>query len=171
MAKASGSTKKGAGDAAGGVTFDVLRPLFGKAIDDPEVVAVLERVGAKFGKPSDGSSYAVAKKAGFDLLARRPPDSKRGGPYLVRTAFLYREGQSKHKQFPAPPYGLAFTTRAEVLATMPPPQRTWLIGKGEVPVSSPKASHDRSLIDGLYVSSDYHLEGAVRSIDISLPDE
>ena len=161
------ATKKRGGPAAA-ITFDELRPLFGRATDDEMVLAVLARAGAKFGKPSDGRSYAVAKKAGFDLLARRPDGAKRDAPLLVHTVFLFRDGQSGHARFAAPPFGLAFTTRAEVLAAMPPPRSTWLLGEGEVPVTSPEASHDTWRLDGLDVSADYDESGAVRSIDISV---
>jgi hypothetical protein len=157
--------------AASAVTFEELRGLFGRPSDDAQVLAVLGRAGAKFGKAKDGSSYAVAKQAGFDLLARAPDGAKRGAPLVVHTAFLFRDGQSGHAQFPAPPYGLAFTTRAEVLASMPPPKRTWLIGEGEVPVTSPEASHDTWRFDGLDVSADYDESGGVRSIDVSLPSD
>jgi hypothetical protein len=149
------------------IAFDDLRPLFGRAIDDPMVVAVLARAGMKFGKPKDGASYAVAKKAGFDLLAQAKAGAKRGAPLIVHTAFLFREGQSGHAQFPSPPYGFAFTTRAALLASMPPPKLSWLIGEGAVPVDAPEVSHDAWEIDGLSVSADYDEAGVVRSIDIA----
>ncbi len=153
--------------AKGSVTFDDIKPLFGRAWDDPQVVAVLARVGAKFSKADGGDSYAIAKTAGFDLLARRPEGAKHTEPLVVDTAFMYREGHVGHAQFATPPYGLAFSTRSELLASMPAPVRTWMIGKGEVPVTSKKASHDSWQFDGLNVSADYDAELGVRTIDVS----
>lgn len=149
------------------VTFDDLRPLFGLASDDAKVTAVLERAGkVTWTKPDGGQRYAVAKQAGFDILVARPKDAKRGDPMLVHTMFLFREGCSKHAQFAHPPYGLSYGTRAEVLAAMPEPERTWRIGAGKVPVDAKEVSHDRWIFDGLYVSADYDVEGNVRSIDV-----
>jgi hypothetical protein len=67
------------------VAFDELRPLFGLAQDAPEVLRVLERASAKWKKP-DGDCYAVARRAGFDLLARRPNGATRGAPRVVTAA-------------------------------------------------------------------------------------
>jgi hypothetical protein len=154
------------------MSFDEdLRPLFGLAMDDPEVSAVLARAGkVTWTKPDGGARYAVAKDAGFDLLVQRPPGAKRGAPMIVRCAFMFVEGSSKHRQFARPPHGLAFTTRAQILASMPAPERTWVIGTGAVPTSTEKVDHDRWLLDGLHVSADYDQELNVRVIQVQIPD-
>ena len=90
---------------------------------------------------------------------------------LVHTMFLFREGVSAHRQFTHPPYGLSFGPRAEILATMPKPERTWKIGKGNVPLATRGVSHDRWVFDGLYVSADYDLEEKVRSVDVSVMED
>jgi hypothetical protein len=162
--------KKATKVSPSGVTFDDLRPLFGKPWDDPQVVAVLTRAGTKFQKPDDGRSYAVAKKGGFELLARRPPGAKRGAPLVVSVVFLYAEGQSGHNQFPEPPFGLAFTTRAELLAKMPPPKCSSLIGEGDVPVDAPEVDCDDWMLDGLRVSANY-VQAVVRSIYVELQSD
>jgi hypothetical protein len=89
---------------------------------------------------------------------------------LVHTMFLYRDG-GKHRQFGAPPYGLSFTSRAAILASMPKPERTWKIGTGKVPLATKGVSHDRWTFDGLWVSADYDQEENVRSIDVSVMEE
>jgi len=154
------------------ISFDDMRRLFGLPQDHEDVVAVLARVGkVTWTKPEGGSRYAVAKQAGFDILVERAKAGKRGSPMVVNTIFLYGEGASKHRQFGNPPYGLAFTTRAELLASMPKPERTWKIGKGAVPVTTKEVSHDRWLIDGLRVFANYDAAGRVTKIIVSLPGD
>jgi hypothetical protein len=154
------------------IPFEDLRPLFGLAQDDPKVTAALARSGkVTWTKPDGGARYAVAKQAGYDILVERPKNAKRGSPMVVHTIFLYCDGASKHLQFAHPPYGLAFSTRKEILASMPKPERSWIIGEGEVPLDSKGVDHDRWKLDGLHVSADYDAEERVRSIVVSVPDE
>jgi len=122
-------------------------------------------------KPDGGSRYAVAKQAGFDILVERPEGAKRGAPMVVHTIFLYAEGRSKHLQYLKPPYGLSFTTRADCLKALPKPTRSWVIGKGKVPLSTKRVDHDLWSIDGLFVSADYDDDLNVTSIQASLPRE
>jgi hypothetical protein len=168
---ARAKTRKSSAPAtsAGGVRFNDLRALIGLPVDDARVSAVLARAGAKWGRPDGGQSYAVAKKAGFDLLAERPEDAKRGAPMLVHTVFMFREGHDGHRQFAAPPAGLSFCARAELLSTMPAPVHSWLIGDGEVPVDSPEVDHDTWHVDGVAISADYDSDQNVCTITASPP--
>jgi hypothetical protein len=153
------------------VPWTDLRELFGLADDDAKVKAVLGRSGkVTWTKPDGGARYAIAKEAGFDLLVQRAERGKRGSPMVVNTIFLYGEG-AKHRKYAAAPYGLAFSTRAELLASMPRPERTWKIGEGKVPLETKGVSHDRWLIDELWVSADYDAEEGVRSIVASVPGQ
>jgi hypothetical protein len=165
------SVNKPARATGGGVRFTELRALIGLPIDDGKVAAVLARAGAKWQRPDGGQSYAVAKKAGFDLLAERPEDAKRGAPMLVHTIFMYREAHDGHRQFADPPPGLAFTSRAGLLVRMPRPARSWLIGTGEVPADSPEVDHDAWTIDGVTISADYDSDQNVCTITASMPQD
>ena len=174
-AKASPAPKAATAKASSGaIDFGKdLRPLFGLAEGDPKIAAALAKAGkVSWTKPDGGQRYAIAKQAGLDILVERPEDAKRGAPMLVHTMFLYRAHDgAKRAQFAAPPYGLAFTTRTEVLRSMGPPVETWLIGKGAVPVTSPAADHDRWEIDGLNVCAEYDEDLGVKSIAIFVPGE
>ncbi len=155
----------------GEVVWTDLRPLLGKPTDDPEVLAVLARAGLKWGRPDGGDSYAAAKKSPFEVLARRADAGTRGSPLLVHTIFLYgTRADSPRTPFSTPPYGLRFASRAELLSAMPPPARTWCIGKGEVPVDAPKVSHDRWELDGVRASAQYDAVHNCRSIQVSVLD-
>lgn len=157
--------KKPAAKTKAAVPFSTLRALFGLAQDDPKVTAALASAGkVTWTKPDGGDRYAIAKDAGFDILVSRPDDAKRGSPMLVHTIFLYAEGQSKHAQYADPPHGLAFSSRAELLKAMPKPERSWVIGKGKVPVTTKKVDHDRWKLDGIFLSADYNDAGNVVSI-------
>ena len=115
-------------------------------------------------------TYVTAKEAGFDILVKRPDGAKRGSPMVVHTMFLYADGRSKHLQYVQPPYGLSFSTRPELLKVMPKPERSWVIGKGAVPLTTKVVDHDRWVIDGLHVSADYDAELKVTSILASLTE-
>jgi hypothetical protein len=56
-----------------------------------------------------------------------------------------------HREFADVPFGLAFGTRRELLATMPVPRETWLWGTGAVAAGAPFVSYDEWILDGLEV--------------------
>lgn len=165
--KGSTATKPTKGSTAG-VSYEDLRNVIGLAEDDPALAAVLARAGkVTWTKPDGGARYAQAKQAGFDLLVERPRDGKRTDPKRVHTVFLYsgKDGQ-KHAPFAAPPHGITFTTRADVLAALPAPEYSWIIGDGKVAVTAKGVDHDAWTFDGFKVSVDYR-DDDVRSILIS----
>src|SRR5580704_7794062 len=148
------------------VTFAELRDLLGKPIDTPAFVGVMARSGKVVMKPD----FAIAKDAGFDFAIGRPDGAKRNAPKVATTLFLYGEGGAKHRAFADLPFGLAFSTRDDLLARLPAPKSTWKIGKGDVPVTTKDASHDRWVFDGVEVSAHYY-DGAVGSIIVQRAPE
>jgi hypothetical protein len=148
------------------VTFAQLRDLLGKPVDAPAFVAAMARSGKVVTKPD----FVIAKEAGFDFAIGRPDGAKRNSPKVATTLFLYGEGGDKHRAFVDLPFGLAFSTRADLLARLPAPKGTWKIGKGDVPVTTKDASHDRWLFDGVEVSAHYD-DGEVGSIIVQMPPE
>jgi hypothetical protein len=101
------------------VTFEDIRPLFGLRLDAPEVTAFLARFpDHRVGKPSDGAQYVVFRSLGFDLLFR-PPSGYQGGRTkhlrVLECAFLYRQGEERHDQFPDPPFGVTFADSRDEL--------------------------------------------------------
>ena len=160
------ATKKGGPGIA--IDFADIRKVIGLAEEDPALAKLLGRAGkVVWTKPDGGQRYAQAKQAGFDLLVGRPRDGKRTDPKIVDTIFLYsgKEGQ-KHAPFAKPPFGITFTTRAEVLAALPTPDHSWIIGKGKVPLQSKGIDHDAWKLEGLDVSVDYR-DDDVRMILVS----
>ena len=110
------------------ISFDEISPLFGLSIESPEVVMFLDsHRDHRIGKPSDGDQYVTFKSLGFDMLFRQPPTAAgRSGPKtrVLRTVFLYREGQDKHAAFADPPFGIAFAdSRDDLLAKLGQPYR------------------------------------------------
>ena len=153
MAKAGKTTE------SVGLTFAELRTLLGKPISDPAFVAAMKRAGKVVVKPD----FVIAKEAGFDFSLARPKGAKRNAPKLASTLFMFSEGSEKHRAFGDLPFGLAFTTRDDVLARLPAPKSTWKIGEGDVPVTTPDADHDSWLIEGVEISAHYR-DGAVRVV-------
>jgi hypothetical protein len=74
-----------------------------------------------------------------------------------------REG----RQFGDPPPGFAFTTRDELLATLPPPASSWKLGKGNVPVDAKDVYSDRWIVDGYEIIASYR-DGAVTDLTATL---
>ena len=162
------ATKASPKAASTAVSYEDLRGVIGLAEDDPVLVAVLARAGkVTWTKPDGGARYAQAKQAGFDVLVKRPRDGKRTDPKRVHTVFLYSGGEGqKHTPFAAPPHGITFTTRADVLKALPKPSYSWIIGKGKVAMTAKGVDHDGWTFDGVKVSV-HSRDDAVRSILVS----
>jgi hypothetical protein len=133
------------------LSLATLRALLGKTADE-----VKETLAAA-GKVKYSSDHIVAKEAGFEIALDRPPGAKKK---VLHTLFLY-------PAFGEAPKGFAFTTRKALLASLPAPHRTWVIGKGKVDVTSEGVSHDTWTIDGYDVSASYDKAGAVRDLLVS----
>src|SRR5262245_39773776 len=108
------------------VTFDDIRPMFGLRLDDPKVEAFLARFpDHRIGKPNSGSQYVVFRSQGFDMHFC-PRTGYQGGRSkelrVLDTVFLYRQGDERHEQFPALPFGVAYTdTRNELVRKLGKP--------------------------------------------------
>jgi hypothetical protein len=108
------------------VTFEDVRPLFGLRLDAPEVAAFLARFPEhKVSKPNDGAQYVTFRSLGLDLLFR-PPTGYQGGRTkhlrVLECAFLYRQGEERHDEFPDLPFGIAFSdTRDELVRKLGEP--------------------------------------------------
>jgi hypothetical protein len=87
------------------VTFQDIRPLFGLRLDAPFP-------DHRVGKPRYGAQYVVFRSQGFDMLFR-PPTGYQGGRTkhlrVLECVFLYRQGEGRYNEFPAPPFGVAFS--------------------------------------------------------------
>ena len=115
---------------------------------------------------------------GFDLLFE-PLTGLQGGKTadlrLLVAILLYPEGEEKHKEFKDLPYKMDFhLKRDEILKTVPPPERTWAIGKGKVPVTYPHPNHDRWSIhlpfDSYNLSVHYRKDLSIKHIIIDTKD-
>lgn len=145
------------------VPLKTLVGLLGKSPKDPAVVAAM----AKAGKVSFKSDFIVAKEAGFDFSLKPIDHEKRNSPKVLSSLFVFAEGHDGHQAYSDLPAGFTFTTRAELLGALPTPARSWKLGKGKVPVSTPDVLHDTWELEGLSISANYRKD-AVRYLNISL---
>ncbi len=146
------------------VPYEKLVALLGKRVDDPAVNELL----AKAGKVTIKPDYVIAKEAGFDFSLDRPEGAKRK---VLSTLFLFPDGYDRHRGYADLPEGFAFSTRAELLATLPAPESSWKIGKGKVPVSTDGVAHDTWSVGGLDVCVSYRQGDEVSHIQVSRRDE
>jgi hypothetical protein len=139
------------------IVFDDIRPLYGLRLDSSAVEAFLVRFPEhRIDKPSDGAQYVLFKPLGFDLLFI-PPSGLQGGRSkhlrVLREVFLFRQGEEKHREFPQPPFGLAFSdTRDELVRKLGEPFASSLtVGLG-------KLSWEKWRVEDLIVHAMYHLD-------------
>jgi hypothetical protein len=146
------------------VPFATLRALLGRPVDDAEVTTAL----AGAGKVKVTSEHVIARDGGFDFALAAPANAKRGTKKRLATLFLYPEGGNEHRQFADLPAPFSFTTRADLLAALPSPARTWRADAGDVPASTPddEVTGDTWINDGFEFSACYR-EGAVRYITVT----
>jgi len=140
------------------VPLKTLVGLLGKRPKDPEVQAAM----AKLGQVTFKSDFIIAKDAGFDFSVDQPANAKGNEPKVLTGIFLFRDGQDRHRGFTDLPKGLTFaTSRAELLAKAPPPESSWKMGKGKVPVDTDGVGSDHWELDGLHISASYYKDGGV----------
>jgi hypothetical protein len=111
--------------------IDSVVKLFGRTINDPDVVALLSQYpSARTQKPNDGCQFVVCREKGFDLEfsgGRMPTDRK------LTQLFLYSDKVDGHQQFcGALPFGFRFMQTHRELVSICNPDRTWVIGEGRV---------------------------------------
>lgn len=139
-----------------GFDLKTLLPLLGKEVKDPAVQAIIARAG----KVKVTSDHVVAKEADFEFALSLPEGKKKK---VLSTLFV---GASCDL-----PKGFERgITRAALLAKLPAPKLSWVIGKGKVPVDTPEIDHDTWDIDGFEVTADYR-DDKVRSVLVSLSDD
>jgi hypothetical protein len=146
------------------IEYATLVGLLGKPVDDPAVTAMI----AKAGKVTIKSDFVVAKEAGFDYAIERPEGARRK---VLAALFVFPDGGDGHRGYADLPKGFAFTTRAALLASLPPPHTTWKIGKGKVPVATAGVAHDTWTVDGFDVCAMYRGGDTVGHVLVSLPDD
>jgi hypothetical protein len=139
-----------------GFDLKTLLGLLGKEVKDPVVQEHLARAG----KVKVTSDHVVAKEADFEFALRLPEGAKKK---VLATLFV-GDSCDLPKGFER---GIA---RTALLARVPPPARSWVIGKGEVPSDTPGISHETWTVDGLEVTATYR-DDKVRRITISLPKD
>lgn len=134
------------------VSFESLKALLGKTIDDPAVAALLAASGrVKREKPFGTVQEVRCKDAGFDLYFYRA-SSDESAPRRVGAIFLYGTNDNEgHRPFAAPPLGITFVPRAQMLRGCPPPTQTWKIGVGVVDVTYAQPTYDIWDVDGTRV--------------------
>jgi hypothetical protein len=137
------------------LSLATLRGLLGKPVDEAKDAL------AAAGKVKFSSDHVVAKDAGFEIALDRPPGAKKK---VLHTVFIY-------PAFGEVPKGFAFGTRAELLASLPPPKLTWVIGRGKVDVNSKNVSHDTWIVDGFEVLASYDKTGTIDHFTLSPSDE
>jgi hypothetical protein len=127
--------------------------LFGKALEDRAVQAVLKKSGkTKVQKPRREGFYVFAKEAGYSLLFRPVPGGAKDAPQIVDTIFLHSAGQDGNRGF-AFPFGL----EAGMLSDDVRASRGPSLGGDQ--------NHDLWKIDGVYVDVVY-TAGSVAGIDV-----
>lgn len=127
--------------------------LFGKALDDKAVQAVLAKSGkTKVQKPGRDGFYAIAKEAGYCILFRPVPGAPKGTPLVVDEIFLHSDGQDGYRGF-AFPFGIEAGTLDKDLRKK--------LGKS----ISGDQNQDLWKLDGLYVNVVY-TAGSVAGIDV-----
>jgi hypothetical protein len=171
------ATKKKTTKSVPRISYDELRGLLGKPVDDAAVTKLLEGCG----KVKITADHVVAADAGFEIALEKPANAKRGAKPLLHTLFLYCTtggGQSTIKDMLGrdvvikhpkrarfadipPPFDVA--TRAELLSKMPSPRVTWRIGDGEVAVDTPDVDHDTWTADGFDMAAHYK-DGAIVNV-------
>jgi hypothetical protein len=141
------------------ITFNELRGLYGKNIQNEDVEAFIAKANLKVPKPNDGQQYLQCKALGFCLLFQ-PREGLEGGRTIKRriltTVFLYKEGVDKYHSFSELPFQFDLNLRrAELLKRVGPPQTTFKVGEGLVSAEHPDPTHDTWVIDDLSVTLRY----------------
>lgn len=149
--------------AAVKVPLSKLTSLFGLGPKDPKVVEVLKTCGTVSVK----SDFIIAKEAGFDFAISQTARSKTS---VLSTLFLFSEGADKHRGFIDLPKGFSFSTREQLHSTVGAPASSWVIGEGEVPVTTPEVHHDTWTVGPLAILARYR-DGNVRHLTVKQTDD
>jgi hypothetical protein len=147
--------------------------LFGTSIVSTEVTTFLHTLPQhSVGKQSDGDQYIVSKEGGFDLLFCDMPSAPRRHPQYRTLAaiFLFSAGAEKHKEFGGElPFGFSFRDSREDLLAKRKPDRTWVIGRGCVPVTFERPSSDSWSTQSFNIHVNYWDDGRIHQFQIQPP--
>jgi hypothetical protein len=149
--------------------------LFGASITSTEIAAFLStQPQHRVDKPSDGDQYILSREGGFDLLFREIPSAPRRHPQYRTLAaiFLYSSGADRHMEFSGQlPFGFSFRDSRQDLIAKRHPDRTWVIGRGRVPVTYPNPSSDSWCTKSFNIHVRYWDDGRVHSFQLTPPAE
>lgn len=139
--------------------------LFGLPITAPDVEAFLRSLpSCKVQKPSDGDQYLISKAGGFEILFSEPASAARRSPdnRLLSAVFLFpSDGKDRKVFFEALPFGFSFGDHRRNLVQRRLPDRTWVNGRGRVPVTYALPSSDAWHTEGWNFYAHYDDEGCM----------
>ncbi len=138
--------------------LDALVARFGQPVDSDGIRAWLDALPShRLEKPSDGNQYLVCREGGIDLLFHDPEAvAGRRQQRVLACIFLYAEGSDRHAQFAGTlPFGFRFSDDRAALLARRAPVRTWVIGRGRVPVTHPDPDHDTWQSDRIDLTAVY----------------
>ncbi len=153
---------------------DVVK-LFGTSIISTEIATFLAaNQQHHIDRQSDGDQYILSKEGGFDLLFCEIPSAPRQHPqYRTLSAiFLFSSGAEKHKEFSGElPFGFSFRDNRHDLIAKRQPDRTWVIGRGRVPITYPNPTSDSWRAEAFNIHVRYWDDGRVHSFQLTPPAE
>ncbi|MFZ6676097.1 hypothetical protein [Undibacterium sp. Xuan67W] len=149
--------------------------LFGASIASTEIATFLSsQAEYRVSKLSDGDQYVVSKEGGFDLLFCDAPSAPRRHPQYrtLEAVFLFSSGAENHKEFSGElPFVFSFRDSRDDLIAKRQPDRTWVIGRGRVPITHPNPSSDSWNAEFFNISITYWDDGRVHSLQLGPPAE
>jgi hypothetical protein len=148
--------------------FTELLAILNKPVADPAVQAVLKRAG----KVKLSSDFIVATEAGFDISLDEPVGITKRAKKVTTTLFLFADGEDKHVGYADLPKPFKFTKDRASLIAKHPPDESWNLDEGDVPITSTKVERDTWKPDGFEIDAHYSRKtGVVRYFTVSLPEE
>jgi len=149
--------------------------LFGAPITSAEIAAFLAtQPEYRVGKQSDGDQHIISKEGGFELAFREIPSASRRHPQYrsLAAVFLFSSGAEGYKEFSGQlPFGFSFRDSRQNLIVKRQPDRTWVIGRGRVPVTYPNPSSDSWRTESFNIHVHYFDNGRIQSFQLTPPAE
>ena len=149
--------------------------LFGASITSTEITAFLAtQPEHRVGKQSDGDQHILSEKGGFELAFCEIPSAPRRHPQYrtLAAVFLFSSRAEKYKEFSGQlPFGFSFRDSRQDLVAKRQPDRTWVIGRGRVPVTYPNPSSDSWRTKSFNIHVRYWDYGRAHSFQLTPPAE
>jgi hypothetical protein len=150
------------------VAFTELLAILNKPVADPAVQAVLKKAG----KVKLSSDFIVAEAAGFDISLDEPVGVTKRTKKVTTMLFLFADGEDKHVGYADLPKPFKFAPDRASLIAKHPPDESWNLDDGDVPITSTKVERDTWNADGFEINANYSRKtGVVRYFTVSLPEE